>query len=231
MIQVETAPARTFTPAPAVCHRPADEIRARNLHRVAPSPSSEVPSPCVTRSLSGLLVNTQTSITRSLMENHTGSTGGKCPFPHLHGSASKPTPTLAGGLSDRDWWPNQLEPPHPASATPTCPIRWATDFDYAEEFEKLDLPGPEEGPHRPDDRFAGMVAGRLRPLRAVLHPHGVALPPAPTAPPMAAAAPAPGSSASPRSTAGRTTPTSTRPAACSGRSSRNTASRSPGPTS
>ena len=39
-----------------------------------------------------------------------------------------------------------------------------------------------------------------------------------------------GSSASRRSTAGRTTPTSTRPAACCGRSSRSTARRFPGPT-
>jgi catalase (peroxidase I) len=38
------------------------------------------------------------------------------------------------------------------------------------------------------------------------------------------------SSASRRSTAGRTTPTSTRRAGCCGRSSRNTAARSPGPT-
>ena len=34
--------------------------------------------------------------------------------------------------------------------------------------------GPEEGPPRADDRLAGLVAGRLRPLRRPLHPHGVA---------------------------------------------------------
>ncbi len=39
-----------------------------------------------------------------------------------------------------------------------------------------------------------------------------------------------GSSASPRSTAGRTTATSTRPAGCCGRSRRSTAASSPGPT-
>ena len=33
---------------------------------------------------------------------------------------------------------------------------------------------PEAGPHRADDDVAGLVAGRLRPLRAVLHPHDVA---------------------------------------------------------
>ena len=34
--------------------------------------------------------------------------------------------------------------------------------------------GGDQGPARPDDRFAGLVAGRLRPLRPVFHPHGVA---------------------------------------------------------
>ena len=34
--------------------------------------------------------------------------------------------------------------------------------------------GREEGPLRADDRLAGLVAGRLRPLRAALHPDGVA---------------------------------------------------------
>ena len=82
----------------------------------------------------------------------------------------------------------------------------------------------------PDDRLAGLVACRLRPLRRLLRPDDLArrghLPHRSTA--AAAAAPAP--SASPRSTAGPTTSASTRPAACSGRSSRSTARRSPGPT-
>ena len=34
--------------------------------------------------------------------------------------------------------------------------------------------GAEAGPHRADDDVAGLVAGRLRPLRAALHPHDVA---------------------------------------------------------
>ena len=33
---------------------------------------------------------------------------------------------------------------------------------------------PEARPHRGDDDVAGLVAGRLRPLRAVVHPHDVA---------------------------------------------------------
>ena len=36
------------------------------------------------------------------------------------------------------------------------------------------LRGAEEGPARADDRLAGLVAGRLRPLRPALHPHGLA---------------------------------------------------------
>ena len=73
------------------------------------------------------------------MENPTGTTGGKCPFPHLHGSTPKPTPTSAGGRSNRDWWPNQLNlkmlHQHSALSDPMGP-----DFDYAAEFKQLDLP-------------------------------------------------------------------------------------------
>ena len=72
------------------------------------------------------------------METHPDSTGGKCPFPHLHGTMPKPTPALAGGRSNRDWWPNQLNLKmlHQNSAL-TDPM--GADFDYAEEFKKLDL--------------------------------------------------------------------------------------------
>jgi catalase-peroxidase len=72
------------------------------------------------------------------METHPDSTGGKCPFPHLHGTMPKPTPALAGGRSNRDWWPNQLNLKmlHQNSAL-TDPM--GADFDYAAEFKKLDL--------------------------------------------------------------------------------------------
>ena len=90
--------------------------------------------------------------------------------------------------------------------------------------------GAEAGRHRGDDDVAGLVAGRLRPLRAALHPDDVArrrhLPHRRRPGRRRRAA----RSASPRSTAGPTTPTSTRRAGCSGRSSRSTAGRSPGPT-
>ena len=74
------------------------------------------------------------------MENNTGSTGGKCPFPHMHGTTPKPTaaPTNAGARSNRDWWPNQLNLKmlHQNSAL-SDPM--GADFDYAKEFKSLDL--------------------------------------------------------------------------------------------
>ena len=77
------------------------------------------------------------------MENLSGSTGGKCPFPHLHGTTPKPTapiaaPTHAGVQSNRDWWPNQLNLKmlHQNSAL-SDPM--GADFDYAKEFKQLDL--------------------------------------------------------------------------------------------
>ena len=47
-------------------------------------------------------------------------------------------------------------------------------FDYAKEFKSLDLKAADQGPSHADDGLAAVVAGRLRPLRAALHPHGVA---------------------------------------------------------
>ena len=77
------------------------------------------------------------------MENPTGTTGGKCPFPHLHGSTPKSTPTSAGGRSNRDWWPNQLNLKmlHQNSAL-SDPM--GADFDYAKAFkvEPVEAYGP-----------------------------------------------------------------------------------------
>jgi catalase-peroxidase len=47
-------------------------------------------------------------------------------------------------------------------------------FDYAQEFKKLDLKALKKDLDRADDRLAGLVAGRLGPLRPAVHPHGVA---------------------------------------------------------
>ena len=89
---------------------------------------------------------------------------------------------------------------------------------------------PEEGHRGGDDDVAGLVAGRLRPLRTALHPDGVAQRghvPHQRRPRRRGVR---RRSASRRSTAGPTTRTSTRRAGCCGRSSRSTAGRSRGPT-
>jgi catalase-peroxidase len=47
-------------------------------------------------------------------------------------------PTVGGGTSNRDWWPNQLNLSILHQHSPLCnPM--GEDFDYAEEFKKLDL--------------------------------------------------------------------------------------------
>jgi catalase-peroxidase len=59
-------------------------------------------------------------------------TNNKCP---VTGRTSKPT---GGGTSNRDWWPNQLNlnilHQHSSKSNPM-----GEDFNYAEEFKKLDL--------------------------------------------------------------------------------------------
>ncbi|KMK68295.1 catalase/peroxidase HPI [Puniceibacterium sp. IMCC21224] len=64
------------------------------------------------------------------MDGNDFGSGGKCPV--MHG-ASK-------GRGNRDWWPNQLNLKilH-QNASVSDPL--GADFDYAEEFKKLDLPG------------------------------------------------------------------------------------------
>ena len=79
------------------------------------------------------------------------------------------------------------------------------EFDYAAEFKTLDLDALKKDIEAGDDDVAGLVAGRLRPLRAALHPDGLAQRGHLPHPATAAAARAPASSASRRSTAGRTT--------------------------
>ena len=87
----------------------------------------------------------------------------KCPF----------SGATHSGRSNRDWWPNQLNlkalhPNHPAGDP------MGAEFNYAEEFKTLDLDAVKKDIEAGDDDVAGLVAGRLRPLRAALHPHGVA---------------------------------------------------------
>jgi len=66
------------------------------------------------------------------MDSMSASSAGKCPF--HHGSA---TSLQSAGTTNRDWWPNQLNlsilHQHDRKSNPMD-----EDFDYAEEFEKLD---------------------------------------------------------------------------------------------
>ena len=67
------------------------------------------------------------------MDGNDTPTGGKCPV--MHGAATNATNR---GRSNTDWWPNQLNvrilAQHSDLSDPMDP-----DFDYAEEFAKLDL--------------------------------------------------------------------------------------------
>ncbi len=78
------------------------------------------------------------------------------------------------------------------------------DFNYAEEFKTLNLDALKRDLVEVMTTSPGLVAGRLRPLRAALHPDDVACRRASTASPMAGAVAAPALGAAP-STVGPTT--------------------------
>jgi len=65
------------------------------------------------------------------MDGNTPSVG-KCPVMHVQSSVT------SGGTTNRDWWPNQLNlrvlHQNPVAGNPL-----GADFNYAEEFKKLDL--------------------------------------------------------------------------------------------
>ena len=63
----------------------------------------------------------------------TDSTNGKCPF---SGAALKQS--AGGGTGNRDWWPNQLKL-NILRQQSTLSDPMDSDFDYAKEFESLDL--------------------------------------------------------------------------------------------
>ncbi len=67
------------------------------------------------------------------MEGKSGENGGKCPV--MHGAAKAMT---AGGTSNRDWWPNQL---NLAILHQNSPLSdpMGDEFNYADEFKTLDL--------------------------------------------------------------------------------------------
>jgi catalase-peroxidase len=75
------------------------------------------------------------------MDTHSGGNGGGCPVDHgAHGTDELYTHAahIAGGTSNRDWWPNQLNLGVLRQHSPlTDPM--GEGFDYAEEFRSLDL--------------------------------------------------------------------------------------------
>jgi catalase-peroxidase len=75
------------------------------------------------------------------MEGHGGSNGGKCPVMHGSGDAignpGTPSAVRAGGKTNRDWWPNQLNlgilRQHSELSNPLKGLK------YSEAFKALDL--------------------------------------------------------------------------------------------
>ena len=143
----------------------------------------------------------------------------KCPV-----AGNAPTST-----SNRDWWPNQLNlqvlHQNPPAGNPM-----GEEFNYAEEFKKLDLDALKkdiEAMLTTSQDWWPADYGHYGPLfiRLAWHSAGT------YRVSDGRGGSADGTiSASRRSTAGPTTPTWTRRAGCSGRSSRSTAGRSRGPT-
>ena len=79
----------------------------------------------------------------------------------------------SSGRSNRDWWPNQLNLRVLHQNSPAG----RSDGRGVRLRQGVQEPRPERGDQRPqraDDGLAGLVAGRLWPLRAALHPHGLA---------------------------------------------------------
>ena len=76
-------------------------------------------------------------------------------------SPAIPSPTPKGHrpLSNRDWWPNQLDLSILHRALEPCPTRWSEGFDYKDEFEDTRRRSTQAGHLRGDDRVAGVVAG------------------------------------------------------------------------
>ena len=77
------------------------------------------------------------------------------------------------GRTNRDWWPEMLPRRHPSPGR-----RFARPdgrgLRLCRGVQRARLPGAQARPHRADDRQPAVVAGGLRALRAVLHPHGLA---------------------------------------------------------
>ncbi|MCM2276031.1 MAG: catalase/peroxidase HPI [Candidatus Didemnitutus sp.] len=67
-----------------------------------------------------------------------GASGGKCPFPHLHGAAAKPSAATGSSQANHAWWPKQLDLDilHQHD-TKTNPL--GAEFSYREAVKSLDF--------------------------------------------------------------------------------------------
>jgi catalase-peroxidase len=67
-----------------------------------------------------------------------GASGGKCPFPHLHGAAAKPSAATGSSQANHAWWPKQLDLDilHQHD-TKTNPL--GAGFSYREAVKTLDF--------------------------------------------------------------------------------------------
>ena len=80
---------------------------------------------------------------------------------------------VAGAPTNAGWWPDQLNLKILHQHSPLSdPMD--KEFNYAEEFKSLDLDAVIKDLHAVMTDVAGLVAGGLWPLWAVLHPYGVA---------------------------------------------------------
>ena len=84
-----------------------------------------------------------------------------------------PTPHMGRPRSNQDWWPNQLNL-QPLHQKTWKPAPRGADYKYSEEFKGSRCRRGQAGHFRSDDDVAGLVAGRLRPLRAAFHLYGLA---------------------------------------------------------
>ena len=93
---------------------------------------------------------------------------GKCPVAHGGRSLAVVAGTVESGLV--------AEPAEPQGSPPELrPVQSdGRGVQLRRGVQEARPGGREAGPLRADDRLAGLVAGRLRPLRAAVHPDGVA---------------------------------------------------------
>ena len=73
--------------------------------------------------------------------SHNGNGESKCPF--MSGALRK---SAGGGMTNRDWWPNQLKL-NILRQNSSLSNPMPADFDYAEEFQKLDLAAVKKDLH------------------------------------------------------------------------------------